>query len=116
MTISRTRRAFRLFHAVLALGLAAISVMTLLHALAEGDLHLAILAGVEALGAILLLVPATLRWGGGLLLVTFLVAFVTHLLHHEVELQLLIYAAGVWFVMVHGAAWGHGSTHSDAAA
>lgn len=86
----------------------AASLRTLSYALHEGGghTHLAFVSGAEALSAVLFLIPATLRWGGAALLVILLVGFVAHLTRGELETQLLIYAAGVWCVIVHGAAWG----------
>lgn len=111
MTVLDTRRAFQLFHAVLGLGLLTMSLFALSHALHDfgGHRHFALVAGLEALGAIFLLIPRTVRWGGAALLVVLLPGFVTHLARGDWEIQLLIFAAGVWFVMVHGAAWGSGS-------
>jgi hypothetical protein len=48
---------------------------------------------------VLFLIPRTIRWGGVILLVILLLGFAEHLTRGELELQLLIYAAGVWFVM-----------------
>jgi hypothetical protein len=109
MTNPNARRAFQLFHAVLGLGLLAMSLLALVHALHELDEHghFAFVAGLEALGAVLLLIPQTVRWGGATLLVVLLPGFVNHLARGDWEIQLLIFAAGVWFVMVHGPAWGH---------
>lgn len=108
MVAPNVRGAFMLFHAVLGLGLLIMSVQTLTHALHEGGdhTHLAFVAGLEALGAVLFLIPRMLRWGGAALLVELLVGFFAELTQGEWQIQLLIYAAGVWFVMVHGPAWG----------
>ena len=112
MVPSNTRRAYQVFHAVLALGLLTMSLMTLKHALHEldepGHGHFAFVAGLEALGALLLLIPRTVRWGGAALLVVLLPSFVNHAVHGNWEFQLLIYAAGVWLIMVHGAAYADG--------
>ena len=117
MAASNTRRAFQLFHAVLGLGLLAMSLFALGHALHDLDEHghFAFVAGLEALGAVLLLIPRTVRWGGAALLVVLLPGFVNHLIRGEWEIQLLIFAAGVWFVMVHGPAWGRESKPPQAA-
>lgn len=114
----QTRRAFQLFHAVLGLGLLAMSVFALGHALRdlEDHGHFALVAGLEAVGAVLFLVPRTVRWGGTVLLVVLLASFVTHLARGEWEIQLLVFAAGVWFVVVHGPAWGRGSEPPEVAA
>ena len=110
----KTRRAFHLFHAVLGLSLLAMSLMELWHTLHEldepGHGHLAFVAGLEALGASLLLIPRTVRWGGAALLVVLLPGFVNEVAHGDWEWQLLVYAAGVWLVMVHGAEWGERPT------
>jgi hypothetical protein len=107
MTASNTRRAFQLFHAILGLGLLTMSLFALSHALHDlgGHGHYAFVAGLEALGAVLLLIPRTVRWGGAVLLVVLLPGFAYHLAQGDWEIQLLIFAAGVWFVMVHGPAW-----------
>jgi len=113
-----TRLAFQLFHATLALGLLTMSLMTLFHTLHElgepGHRHLAFVAGLEALGAVLLLIPRTVRWGGTALLVVLLPGFVYHIVRGAWEFQALIYAAGVGFVMAHGAAWGAGKAGGEA--
>lgn len=66
-------------------------------------LHLALLAGAEAIAAALFLVPKTMRLGGIGLLVTFAIAFIAHALSGEFATTLLLYAAGTVFVLVHGA-------------
>jgi uncharacterized membrane protein YphA (DoxX/SURF4 family) len=116
MPPQRTHRAFMLFHAVLGLGLLIMGHNTLFHALHEhGFGHLALVAALEFVGAILLLIPRTLRVGGFALLVVLIPGFIVHLARGEWELQLLIYAAGVWLVMVHGAAWGRSTPASEVA-
>ena len=117
MTSPNVRRAFMMFHAVLGGVLLILGHNTLFHALhAHGVGHLAFVAALEMIGAILLLIPRTLKVGGVALLVVLLPGFVAHLTRGEWELQLLIYAAGVWFVMVHGAAWGRPAPASSPAA
>ncbi|HUF10727.1 MAG TPA: hypothetical protein VMO47_15510 [Rhodothermales bacterium] len=110
MVTPNTRRAFQVFHAVLALGLLVMSLISLQHALHEinepGHGHLAFVMGLEALGALLLLIPRTVQWGGAALLVVLLPGFVNEVVHGDWEFHLLIYAAGVWFIMARGAAWG----------
>jgi hypothetical protein len=69
---------------------------------APGSIHLALLAGVEAMAAALFLLPPTMRLGGSLLLVTFAVALLAHAHAGEFRMDLLLYAAGTAFVMVHG--------------
>jgi hypothetical protein len=62
-----------------------------------------VLALVEAASAVLFLIPKTLRLGAAGLLLTLGVAFVVHLLLGEPRWDLLVYAAAVLFVAVHGA-------------
>lgn len=117
MAAPQVRRAFMLFHAVLGLGLLVMGHNALFHALHEhGFSHLTLVAALEFVGAILLLIPRTLKVGGLALLVVLIPGFVVHLTRGEWEPQLLIYAAGVWFVVVHGAAWGRPAPTLDAAA
>jgi uncharacterized membrane protein YphA (DoxX/SURF4 family) len=68
------------------------------------DLHAMILGTVEAIAGLLFLVPRTMFWGGVGLLATFAAAFLIHAHAHHFAAQLLIYAAAVLFVMVHGPA------------
>ncbi len=104
------RRAFLAFHLTLGIVVFILGVTTLHHALRGADgtrsHHLAILAGVEAISAILFLIPGTLRIGGVGLLLTFAAAIVVHTLRGEFPGPVLIYAAGTVLVMVHGSAWG----------
>ena len=64
--------------------------------------HLAVLAGIEAIAAALFLFPKTMRVGATGLLVTFAVAFLAHALAGEFAMILLVYAAGTVFVLAHG--------------
>jgi hypothetical protein len=64
--------------------------------------HLALLAGIEAVAALLFLLPRTMRMGGIGLLATFAVAFLAHVLAGEFRWMLLLYAAATTFVLVHG--------------
>ncbi|HXW97798.1 MAG TPA: DoxX family protein [Gemmatimonadales bacterium] len=103
------RRSFLIFHLVLGIGLLIGSIETLHHALRHADhvshVHVAIIAGVEAVGAVLFLIPRTLPAGTVLLLVTIAGAFVLHAIQGEWRWDLAIYAAGVWYVYVHGHGW-----------
>ena len=99
---SRFRRAFLLFHMVLGLSLLCLGLEKLHHAVHEwdsGHRHLAFVGGVETLGALLFLIPRTVRWGGGVLLFTQLASFVMQLTRAELRPGYLIAAAGVWLVM-----------------
>lgn len=110
MSALNPRLAFQLFHGALGIGLLVAGLMGLWHAGHElhepGHLHYAFVAGLQAMGALLLLVPRTVKWGGAALLVVLLPGFVNHIVHGAWELHQLILAAGVWLVMVQGAAWG----------
>jgi uncharacterized membrane protein YphA (DoxX/SURF4 family) len=66
------------------------------------DPHLVLLGAVEAVSALLFLIPRTSRWGAAGLLLTLLVAWAAHAFLHEVRWDLLVYAAAVTFVAVHG--------------
>ena len=119
MAAPTLRRSFMLFHLVLGLGILAGSIDTLLFALGQSHyqrLHLGTLGTLEAAGAVLFLFPRTLRVGGTLMLLTILGAALVHMLRGQWRPDLLIYAAGTWFVMVHGAAWGARPQAPDVAA
>ena len=106
MTSRGINTAFGLFHAALGAVVLIESVQTLVEALGRtggAHVHVALLAGVEAVGAALFLLGRTVRLGGGLMLATFLVAVLVHGLGRE--LPLLVYAAGTVFVMAHGSIW-----------
>jgi hypothetical protein len=104
MPSANLRRAFIGFHMVLGLALLYASVGTAIHAHHEGNLHIVLLAAVEAVGAALFLCPRTLRVGGWLLLFALVVALGHHALIGQFRPDLLVYAAGTIFVMVHGPA------------
>ena len=101
------RRSFTAFHLVLGLGILWLSARTVIWAVGPGagrhDPHVAALATVEAIGALLLLFPQTLRVGAALLLLTIGVAAVVHGFAGDLRIDLLIYAAGVWLVAVYRA-------------
>ncbi len=111
MSALQVRRAFMVFHGVLGGVLLIMGHNALYHSLHQhGFGHLTLVAALELIGAILLLIPRTLKIGGVALLVVLIPGFIAHLTRGEWELQLLIYAAGVYFIMVHGAAWGRQNT------
>ena len=109
MDATLVRRSFITFHLVLGLGLLVASIQTLFHALApenrHSHQHIALIAGIEAVGAVLFLVPSTLRVGALLLVGTIGLAFVVHALQGAWRPDLAIYAAGAWFVYAHGSGW-----------
>jgi len=95
------RHAFLLFHLVLGVALLWGSVHTVLH-LGPSDPHALIIGTVEALAAVAFLLPRTMRLGGGVLLAVLALAFVLHAARGEWRPDLLVYAAGVLLVGVHG--------------
>lgn len=109
MTTPTLRRSFITFHLTLGLTLLIVSVRTAVHALGTGtgqaESHVAVLALIETLGAVLFLLPRTLRAGSVLLLITIGLALVAHLVSGQLRGDLVVYAAGTWFVMVHGSGW-----------
>ena len=118
MATPALRRAFIIFHLALGVGLLVASLQTLAYALGLAGhirIHLSTLASVEALGAALFLLPHTLRLGAILLLLTIGIALAVHTVEGEWRPDLVIYAAGTWFVLVHGAAWTGQPGRSDVA-
>jgi hypothetical protein len=97
------RRALAFFHTALGLVVFLQSIGALrraLYAHPAAQPHIVVLAGVEALAAILFLIPKTIDIGGTVLLIIFAVALVLHGVRGQ--LMLFVYAAGVILVMVHG--------------
>lgn len=99
------RVAFVVFRIVLGAVIFLQSVNTLfqrdgvqLHGLMRS--HTMILAIVEALAALLFLLPKTARVGGGMLLGVIAFVFFVHGIRGE--LPLLVYGAGIVLVMVEG--------------
>ena len=100
------QKSFIVFRFTLGLALLYGSVTTALHGFSHGGfehLHLGVVGAVEAVGAALFLIPQTLKAGAWLLLAILGVALVFHATQGEFRPDLLVYAAGVWFVMIHGA-------------
>jgi uncharacterized membrane protein YphA (DoxX/SURF4 family) len=105
MPSRRLLRAFVCLWWTLGIVLFLGSVQTVrwaLHSSYPPNFHLLLLAGVEALGAVLFLIPRTLLFGGILLLLCLGVALLFHAVSYEYRGDLLVYAAGVLFVVVHG--------------
>jgi hypothetical protein len=101
-----TARAFLALWWTLGVLLIMYGVQTTWHALAAGrdgiDVHVAVLASVEAIAGLLFLVPKTMRAGGACLLAVFAVAFVLHGSKGAFTRQLPLYVVAVSFVMIHG--------------
>jgi hypothetical protein len=105
MTRHSVRLSFAIFHGILGVVIFVQSVRTAVavvngHAGNPLGSHLAILAAIEAIAAIFFLVPRTLRAGGIILLLIFAFAIAVHGITQE--LDLLVFAAGVLLVVVHG--------------
>lgn len=116
MNSKNVRRAFVAFHFTLGAAVFIQSVLAVFHAVhspIEG--HLGILlpwfAGLEALAAVLFLIPGTLRIGGWILLAIFVVAIVIH--GPVSEIPLFVYAAGIIFVLIHGSGSGQASDPTE---
>jgi len=120
MATRALRGSFIAFHLTLGLVLLVFSIRTALDALApamgHASPHVGVLAVGEAMGAALFLLPRTLRAGASVLLLTIAIAFVAHLVGGQVRGDLLVYAAGTGFVMVHGSGWSSAGTSQDVAA
>ena len=98
--------AFRILWWTLGLGLFVLSVTTVIGATAgpHPDLHALLIGGLEAISAILFLIPKTLRVGATGLLITLFIAFAIHgIALKHFRWDLLIYGAAVYFVASHGA-------------
>lgn len=92
------------FHTTLAVVIVIESANTLWDALSAHkfgafSFHAALIAGFELVGAALFFFSKTLRIGGTILLLVFVVVFVIHGFRNE--LPLLVYGAGVIFIMAH---------------
>lgn len=108
------RHAFLLFHLVLGAALLWGSVHTVLH-LGPSDPHALVIGTIEAVAAAAFLMRRTMRIGAGVLLVVLALAFLIHATRGEWRPDLLVYAAGVILVGVHGDVRGSGGPATRAA-
>ena len=99
------QRAFIVLHMTLGCVIFIGSADTFLTAMARPAWGLVAFSGAEALACILFLIPHTMRFGGLLLGAILLVALVLHGFQGEFLAPLLVYVAGVLFVVVHGSAY-----------
>lgn len=98
-------RAFIALWLVSAGVLLIASLSTIREALASGggvNPHLVALGSLEALAAVLFMIPRTFRVGAIGLLVTIGAAFVTHTVLGQFRGDLVLYGTVVAFVLVHG--------------
>ena len=105
-------RAFTIFRLVLGLGILFLAARTAIDGVTGAHSLPPLLvagAGIEALGATLFIFPRTLRIGGAIMLLTMTTALILESLSRYWRIDLLIYLAGTYYVMMHGAAWGAGS-------
>jgi uncharacterized membrane protein YphA (DoxX/SURF4 family) len=103
--LSRALTAFRI---VLAVSLLYGSVSTAVHGAANmggghgaSHFHLFLLGSIEAVGALLLLVPRVVQVGAVILVLTIAPALVVHTFRGELRPDLLAYLAGVVLVFAH---------------
>lgn len=98
------RHVFVLFHLVLGATLLIGSITTAFNG-GHGNPHIRLIGLVEGIAAMMFLLPRTMRAGAWLLLLTIGIALIIHLSMGEWRGDLLVYAAGVAFVSVHGPAY-----------
>jgi hypothetical protein len=82
-----------------------LSLRTVYAGLAGGrghDAHLVVVGAIEAVAAVLFLIPRTLRIGAAGLLMVFALVLLIHALRLQFRGDIVIYAAAVLFVAVHG--------------
>jgi len=100
MTSGGRNQSIVVLHYTTGLVLLYLSLRTAIHAFGGGgSRHGAVLGAVEALGAVLFLVPRTLGIGALLLLLTLGAAIVMHGLGGAFRGDLLVFAAAVWCVL-----------------
>lgn len=98
------RQAFVGFHLTLGLTLLVQSLSAVARP-GRSDPHVLVLGALEALAAVLFLMPRLMRVGAALLLVSLAAAMAIHATRGQFPGALLVYAAGVIFVAVHGTAY-----------
>ena len=104
----RLRPSFILLHVSLGILLAVGGATTAWEAYRAADphaAHLVALGGVEAISALLFLLPRTLRLGAAGLVLCCGVALVVHLSMGQWRGDLVLYIVAVLFVAAHGAAY-----------
>ena len=105
MPPQKLMRSFLILWLVTGVVLLVASLETVNSALrtpAHANPHLVVLGAVEALAAALFLIPRSMRVGAIGLLVTIFTAFAVHTALHEFRGDLLLYAATVFFILIHG--------------
>ncbi len=118
-SLSQALAAFRVvLGASLLYGSAATAIAAGVNAAVNhaGRLPVLLLASVEAVGALLLLLPRTRQPGAVLLILTIGLAFMVHLVGRDFRPDLLVYLAGVALVAVHDRSTRTGSRAAATAA
>jgi hypothetical protein len=104
-------RSFVVLWWVLGATLLVLSVRTVIDGWGGSDPHPVLIGGLEVVAAVLFLIPRTLRAGAAGLLFTIAIATALHFHAGHFRWDLLVYAAAVLFVAVHGpltgAQWRH---------
>ena len=98
-------QALRIFWTTLGLVVLIESLRPILHLVlnsADVSSHVAWLASVEVVGAVLFLFRRTMQYGAWILLAVFAVAVVAHLAKGEFPAPLFVYAAGTLLVLIQG--------------
>ncbi len=101
----RLRPAFMLLHVTLGFMLGIGGATTAWSASGPHATHLVVLGSVEAMAAILFLLPRTLRFGAVGLVASCGIAFLAHVVMGQWRGDLLVYMVAVLFVAIHGAAY-----------
>ena len=107
MPDAREAQSFRIFWWTLGIGILVMSVQTILAARgmhSHAEIHATMIGALEAISAVLFLIPKTMRIGAVGLLLTIFVAFAIHAFMHQFRWDLLIYAAAVFYIRRRGVA------------
>jgi len=101
------RRALVVLHLTLAIVVIVESVWALLHALEDlsGHLHYAAAAGLQLVGALLFLVPRTVRVGGWILVATFGLGALLRAWQFDFAGPMFVYAAAALYLTLRGGGW-----------
>ncbi len=110
MDANRLRHAFVALHVVLGVVIFVQSMATAVHSSGwlpghARNIQLLALGSIEALLAILFLLPRTVRIGALGLMIVLALAIVVHASMGEFPAGLIVYAAGVAYVGIHGPAY-----------
>lgn len=101
---NRAGITFTIFRWTLVVVIVIESVLAVIHSLhSTTESHLGMIlpyfAGLEALAALMFLIPQTLKIGGIILIAIFVIALIVH--GPAEQMPLFVYAAGIVFLMAH---------------